>query len=108
MDNTLLPDPSQIDSWPKAIAFIFQVFFIVGLPILITYSNRKVDRNTVTTNEIKATLTEKNGGSTVKDTLDEIKEVVYGVQSQVNDLNIRVTAVEGHETVTIVTDPPEA
>lgn len=104
MENNLLPDASQVDSWPKAIAFIFQIFFIVGLPILIAHSNRKVDRNTATTNEIKATLTEKNGGSTVKDTLDEIVTLVYGVKEDLNDVAIRVATLENNETVTIETD----
>jgi hypothetical protein len=86
-----MSDPAaliEVDSWPAAFVAVFIILALMVWPGVLAWLNsRKANSNTLelkqkisdnsdTTDIIKKTLTENNGGSHVKDQLDEIMSSV--------------------------------
>lgn len=76
----------QIDTWPRAAVMIT---FVAAFVILRWLKSTKSD-----VKEIKNTLTNNNGGSHVKDSLDRIEADQQTQIQHLNDLSERVSVLE--------------
>lgn len=66
-DTPGIPNPADIDSWPSAIVTIVLLLLVIGLPSLLSYLGN------LQTKAVARSLSETNGGSSVKDALNRIE-----------------------------------
>lgn len=95
VDPVGIPDPTTVTTWPQAVVFIALILAVLVVPGVLGYLANKNAKN------VKDTLTQKNGGSTVRDQLDRLEKGVAGLYD-------RVAAVEKATAVTDVTGKHEA
>lgn len=93
---TEYPDPTLIDSWPSAlVAVVVVLTFGVG-PALFAYLTNKLGHEVRDeARAIKATLTERNGGESVKDHLIELREGLRKMDKRLSHLEDREAARHG-------------
>lgn len=84
-----VPAISEVLTWPQAIFGGLVVLAVLVVPQVLSYLTSRQARTTA--NQVQATLTTNNGGSTVKDQLDRI-------EGKVDDALERVERLENPET----------
>ena len=86
--DTPLPDPTQITSWPSALVTVVLLILVLGLPSVLTYLGNRQTR------AVARTLDERNGGSSVRDSLDRIEAAQHATGRHLTVLADRVTVLE--------------
>lgn len=109
-----VPSPIEVTSWPQVAALALILAFM-AIPSLIGYlttsrNAREAKNNASAANEtaaeVKQTLTENNGGSSVKDYLDRLEEGLAAVVAEQADVRAQLEATT--TTTTIVEEMPDA
>lgn len=83
-----IPVPTDVTTWPSALVTIVMMVLVLGLPSVLTYLGNKK------TKAVARTLTENNGGSSVRDALDRIESAQAEQGAALVTLAARVTALE--------------
>lgn len=84
-----LPDPTGVTTWPAALVTIVMILALLVVPSVLTYlGNQRVKA-------VENTLTNTNGGSTVKDALNRIEGTLSDdVLPAIEDQAARIAALE--------------
>lgn len=87
-----LPDPSGVTTWPQAVVFITIVAAVAVVPSMFAYLNARAVKSTKHEVETVVTsITENNGGASVKDRFDKLDRTLA-------QLDTRIAAVEDRRT----------
>lgn len=93
-----VPSPIEVTSWPQVAALALILAFM-AIPSLIGYlttsRNAREAKNNAsaaneTVSEVKQTLTENNGGSSIKDYLDRLEAGLTEVRAEQADVRARL------------------
>lgn len=86
---TELPDPTGVTTWPAALVTVVMILALLVVPSVLTYlGNQRVKK-------VENTLTNTNGGSTVKDALNRIEGTLADdVLPAIEDQATRIAALE--------------
>ncbi len=83
-----IPDPTSVTTWPSALVTVVLLVLVLGLPSVLAYLGTKQ------TKALGRTLTETNGGSSVKDSLNRIEAGVAEHTAALADLTGRIETLE--------------
>lgn len=104
-----IPSPIDVESWPQAVVTIVLIVAVVIVPAVLAYrtklATQRVRREVA---QVQTTLTQNNGGNSVKDRFDHLDRTLADhlarSEKWEKDILRRVTALEqpkgwfGHRT----------
>lgn len=75
--ETPIPTTQDVTSWPQALVAVVTILAVVALPSFLAYrANTRAKTAAATGEAALTTLTQTNGGSTVKDSLNRIEDTL--------------------------------
>lgn len=96
-----VPSPIEVTSWPQVVALLGLLAFL-AVPQIIGYlttsrnargAASSASAAAETASEVKQTLTENNGGSSIKDYLDRLEAGLTEVRAEQADVRARLEGV---------------
>lgn len=95
-----IPDPSSVHDWPGALVAIVLIVCVLVVPSVLTFMNFKAQQRTHSSvREVRNTLQENNGGSSVRDYLDAIMRSLNTLKQGQTAMDKRITALEKKKKV---------